>query len=66
MPTIARSFTARYLRFYLTIHSNVESGEELNFRVWDAPVSKEHDGITENHAFFTGTVHGTPVRSRLT
>ncbi len=46
-------------QFYLTVHSNEETADDLIFRVWDASTSKEHYGITEEYSFVSGGIYGT-------
>ncbi|MCF7794435.1 MAG: Ig-like domain-containing protein [Candidatus Cloacimonetes bacterium] len=46
-------------QFYLTVHSNEETADDLIFRVWDASTSKEHYGITEQYSFVSGGIYGT-------
>ncbi|MBW6513256.1 MAG: Ig-like domain-containing protein [Candidatus Syntrophosphaera sp.] len=48
-------------QFYLTVHSDLDSGEELFFRVWDSSQNKEHWGIQEQFFFSSGAVYGTPL-----
>jgi hypothetical protein len=48
-------------QFYLTVHSDTDSGEELFFRVWDSSEGKEHAGIQEEFTFASGMVYGTPL-----
>ncbi|MCF7793853.1 MAG: Ig-like domain-containing protein [Candidatus Cloacimonetes bacterium] len=48
-------------QFFLTIHSNVDFGENIIFRVWDASDSKEYYGIDESYQFLAGSIHGTPI-----
>ncbi len=47
--------------FFLTVQSDIEYGEEIIFRVWDASECKEHYGIAESFVFLEGAVYGTPV-----
>jgi len=47
-------------QFYLSVFSDIESGEELVFRVWDSSENKEHHGIGEEFLFESGAIHGTP------
>ncbi|MCD4820130.1 MAG: hypothetical protein K8S23_15715 [Candidatus Cloacimonetes bacterium] len=46
-------------QFYLSVHNNEVSYEDLIFRVWDASTSKEHFGITEDYDFVSGEIYGT-------
>ncbi len=45
---------------FLTIFSNVLSGEELRFRVWDASSCKELMRVVEEYTFSANAVFGTP------
>ncbi len=48
-------------QFFLTVHSDVDFGEDILFRVWDASENKEFYGIDETYQFLSGAVYGTPV-----
>jgi hypothetical protein len=47
--------------FYLTVHSDEEYGEPIEFRIWDASQCKEHYGILENYVFSDGANFGSIV-----
>ncbi len=46
---------------FLTIYSNVSSGEELSFRVWDASECRELGWIEEFYVFNANSVYGSPT-----
>jgi|GEM_PF-1695309 len=48
-------------QFFLTVYSNVESGDSLLLRVWDNDQAKEHYGVEETYVFVSGATCGTPV-----
>ncbi len=48
-------------QFFLTIHSDVEYGEALQFRVWDNSQAKEYYGIDESYSFLSGATFGSPI-----
>ncbi|MCK4311439.1 MAG: hypothetical protein KAW88_01750, partial [Candidatus Cloacimonetes bacterium] len=52
-------------QFYLTIHSDVDYGDDIIFRVWDASTNKEHYGIAEQYTFMAGAIYGTPVTPEI-
>lgn len=54
-------FFADVYQFFLTVHSDVEYGEELLFRIWDASTSREYFGVDESYTFLDGAVYGTSV-----
>ncbi len=47
---------------FLTIHSDVLSGETLSFKVWDASTCRELGMIQETYSFIADTVYGRPDR----
>ncbi len=46
---------------FLTVYSNNPSGEELEFRVWDATECHELGWIDEDYVFEANSAHGTPT-----
>jgi hypothetical protein len=46
---------------FLTIYSNITSGEELTMRVWDASECTELGWVEENYLFETNSTLGTPT-----
>ncbi|MEA3288340.1 MAG: LamG domain-containing protein, partial [Candidatus Marinimicrobia bacterium] len=46
---------------FLTPYSNMSSGEELSFRVWDASECRELGWIEEYYTFEANAVYGTPT-----
>lgn len=46
-------------RVFLTVYSNVESGEPLQMRVWDSTGCNEYAQILEQYTFSANTVLGT-------
>lgn len=46
---------------YLSIYSNVTSGEALELRAWNASEGRLHTNITPNYNFEVDARHGTPV-----
>jgi len=48
-------------QFFLTIHSNVEYGEEIVLRIWDASSCKDYFSVEEEYVFLSGANYGTPI-----
>jgi len=49
----------KYMSF-LTIHSNVQSGETVHFRIWDASECEEYWEIEQHIPFIANSVAGAP------
>ncbi len=47
---------------FLTVHSDVLSGEQLTFKVWDASSCRELGMIQETYNFIADSVYGRPDR----
>lgn len=45
--------------FFLTLYSDIEYGEDIVFRVWDASSCKDYYDIAENYTFESGAVYGS-------
>ncbi len=48
-------------QFFLTVHSDVEYGEEIILRIWDASSCKDYFGVDEEYVFISGANYGTPI-----
>jgi hypothetical protein len=48
-------------QFFLTVHSDVDYGEDVLLRVWDASSCKDYFGVEEEYVFASGANYGTPV-----
>ena len=46
---------------FLTVYSNVTSGEALSFRVWDASECRELGMVEEDYVFEANVTYGTPT-----
>ena len=46
---------------FLTVYSNQFSGNEMEFRIWDASSSSEFARIRENYEFVANTQYGEPL-----
>jgi len=57
---IALPNTHAYL-VHLTVYSNMQSGETLKFKVWDASECAEWGDITETYTFLNDNALGTPT-----
>jgi hypothetical protein len=50
---------------FLNIYSNVETGENITFKIWNASLGRIHDDVTPNLVFENNSIIGNPANPQI-